>query len=139
MAPDGGGWQRDGHGAAVIGDVVSLPSGDRPLVTVAVCGGTGDTCLDGAARSRVDAYVTAVVRHHPAIAHVAGGAPALIAASHGTTLTDASHGTTERPWLDDVAGSVRARTGPAVTVLDLAADPWASHVPSVLTAKEQRL
>jgi dinuclear metal center YbgI/SA1388 family protein len=103
---------------------------DRPIVTVAVCGGAGDTYLDDAVRSGVDAYVTADLRHHPASEHLAGGGPALI---------DAPHWATERPWLDDVAGAVRDRTGLAVTVSDLATDPWTSHVPSALTAKEQRL
>ena len=103
---------------------------DRPVVTVAVCGGAGDTYLDDAVRSGVDAYVTADLRHHPASEHLAGGGPALI---------DAPHWATERPWLDDVAGAVRDRTGIAATVSDLATDPWTSHVPSALTAKEQRL
>jgi dinuclear metal center YbgI/SA1388 family protein len=103
---------------------------DRPVVTVAVCGGAGDTYLDDAVRGGVDAYVTADLRHHPASEHLAGGGPALI---------DAPHWATERPWLDDVAGAVRDRTDLAVTVSDLATDPWTSHVPSALTAKEQRL
>lgn len=109
---------------------------DRPVVTVAVCGGAGDTYLDDAVRGGVDAYVTADLRHHPASEHLAGGGPALI---------DAPHWATERPWLDDVAAAVRDRTGLAVTVSDLATDPWTSHVPSTLTdpsaltAKEQRL
>jgi dinuclear metal center YbgI/SA1388 family protein len=103
---------------------------DRPVVTVAVCGGAGDTYLDDAVRGGVDAYVTADLRHHPASEHLAGGGPALI---------DAPHWATERPWLDDVAGAVRDRTGLAVTVSDLATDPWTNHVPSALTAKEQRL
>ena len=102
----------------------------RPVATVAVCGGAGDTYLDDAARSGVDAYVTADLRHHPASAHLAGGGPALI---------DVPHWATERPWLDDVAVAVRAGTGLAVTVSDLATDPWTSHVPSALTAKEPRL
>jgi dinuclear metal center YbgI/SA1388 family protein len=109
---------------------------DRPVVTVAVCGGAGDTYLDDAVRGAVDAYVTSDLRHHPASEHLAGGGPALI---------DATHWATERPWLDDVAGAVRDRTGLNVTVSDLATDPWTSHVsstltvPSDLTAKEQRL
>jgi dinuclear metal center YbgI/SA1388 family protein len=103
---------------------------DRAVVTVAVCGGAGDTYLDDAACSGVDAYVTADLRHHPASEHLAAIGPALI---------DAPHWATERPWLDDVAGAVRDRTGLAVTVSDLVTDPWTSHVPSVLTAKEQRL
>jgi dinuclear metal center YbgI/SA1388 family protein len=103
---------------------------DRPVATVAVCGGAGDTYLDDAARSGVDVYVTADLRHHPASESLAGGGPALI---------DAPHWATERPWLDDVAGAVRARTGLAVAVSDLVTDPWTSHVPSVLTAKEPRL
>jgi dinuclear metal center YbgI/SA1388 family protein len=103
---------------------------DRPVAMVAVCGGAGDTYLDDAARSGVDVYVTADLRHHPATESLAGGGPALI---------DASHWATERPWLDDVAGAIRGRTGLAVTVSDLVTDPWTSHVPSVLTAKEPRL
>jgi putative NIF3 family GTP cyclohydrolase 1 type 2 len=84
----------------------------------------------GWAAGGADAYVTADLRHHPASEHLAGGGPALI---------DAPHWATERPWLDDVAGAVRDHTGLAVTVSDLVTDPWTSHVPSVLTAKEPRL
>src|SRR5205823_5823778 len=39
---------------------------DRPIRTVAVSGGAGDSYLDVATRAGVDAYVTADLRHHPA-------------------------------------------------------------------------
>jgi putative NIF3 family GTP cyclohydrolase 1 type 2 len=88
---------------------------DRPVRTVAVCGGAGDGYLDAAAAAGVDAYLTADLRHHPASEHLAAGGPALL---------DAAHWATERPWLDDVAALLRATLGVQATVSDLPTDVW---------------
>jgi dinuclear metal center YbgI/SA1388 family protein len=100
---------------------------DRPVRTVAVAGGAGDGHLADAVGSGADVYLTADLRHHPASEHSERGGPALV---------DASHWTTERPWLDDaarrLAAALRVRhgdTGATVELLvsDLVTDPWTLH------------
>ena len=49
---------------------------DRPIRTVAVSGGAGDSYLAAVTELGVDAYVTADLRHHPASEHLAGPARA---------------------------------------------------------------
>ncbi|HEX5118680.1 MAG TPA: Nif3-like dinuclear metal center hexameric protein [Pseudonocardiaceae bacterium] len=91
---------------------------DRPIRTVAVCGGAGDGFLDDALRAGVDAYVTADLRHHPASEHLARpGAPALV---------DVAHWASEWPWCDQAAGILRAATGGTVDILvsTYRTDPW---------------
>jgi dinuclear metal center YbgI/SA1388 family protein len=90
----------------------------RPIRTVAVCGGSGDGFLDAAVAARVDAYVTADLRHHPASEHLARpGAPALV---------DVAHWASEWPWCEQVADILRAATGGTVDIFvsTLRTDPW---------------
>jgi dinuclear metal center YbgI/SA1388 family protein len=93
----------------------------RPVRTVAVCGGSGDSLLGTARASGADVYLTADLRHHPASEHMqAAGSPALI---------DASHWATEWPWLTDAAGrltSALASKGITVEarVSDVVTDAW---------------
>jgi dinuclear metal center YbgI/SA1388 family protein len=94
---------------------------DRPVRTVAVCGGAGDGYLADARAAGVDAYLTADLRHHPASEYLAEPGPALL---------DAAHWATERPWLDELAGWLRAETGVQVEVSDLDTDPWTVHAPA---------
>jgi dinuclear metal center YbgI/SA1388 family protein len=98
-------------------------AGDPELTirTVAVCGGAGDSFLAAAAAAGVDAYLCADLRHHPASEHLADGGPALI---------DVAHWASERPWLDDVAGWLRAQFGVDAIVSDLDTDPWTIHARS---------
>jgi dinuclear metal center YbgI/SA1388 family protein len=91
---------------------------DRPIRTVAVCGGAGDGFLDAAVTSGVDAYVTADLRHHPASEHLArSGAPALV---------DVAHWASEWPWCEQVADILRTATGGTVDIFvsTLRTDPW---------------
>lgn len=94
---------------------------DRPVRTVAVCGGAGDSLLGTARAAGVDVYLTADLRHHPASEHMeAGGGPALV---------DASHWATEWPWLADAAvrlTSALAAEGITVEarVSDAVTDAW---------------
>jgi putative NIF3 family GTP cyclohydrolase 1 type 2 len=92
----------------------------RVVTTVAVCGGAGDAYLADARAAGVDVYLTADLRHHPVSEYLAEPGPALV---------DATHWATERPWLDDVAGMLRA-AGLTATVSDLDTDPWQWHEPS---------
>jgi putative NIF3 family GTP cyclohydrolase 1 type 2 len=94
---------------------------DRLIRSVAVCGGAGDSFLGEAAAAGVDAYLTADLRHHPASEHLAAGGPALI---------DVAHWASERPWLDDVAGWLRAQFPVETVVSDLDTDPWTVHAVS---------
>lgn len=67
---------------------------ERPIRTVAVCGGAGDGFFDAVRAAGVDAYVTADLRHHPASEALEAGGPALV---------DAAHWATEWPWLAGAA------------------------------------
>ncbi|GGN29256.1 dinuclear metal center YbgI/SA1388 family protein [Actinoplanes campanulatus] len=91
---------------------------DRPIRTVAVCGGAGDSFLRDATRAGVDAYLCADLRHHPVSEHLAAGGPALL---------DVAHWASERPWLDDVAAWLREVFPIEVVVSDVDTDPWTVH------------
>jgi dinuclear metal center YbgI/SA1388 family protein len=67
---------------------------DRPVRSVAVVGGAGDSEFDRVRSAGVDAYVTADLRHHPATEARAYGVPALV---------DVAHWASEWPWLTDAA------------------------------------
>ncbi|MGE3285414.1 MAG: Nif3-like dinuclear metal center hexameric protein [Pseudonocardia sp.] len=95
---------------------------DRPVRTVAVCGGAGDSALGAAARAGVDAYVTADLRHHPASEHLLAGGPALV---------DVAHWASEWPWCAQAADVVRAALRGSVTVhvSRRRTDPWTLAAP----------
>ncbi|GLX94426.1 Nif3-like dinuclear metal center hexameric protein [Herbidospora sp. NBRC 101105] len=82
------GLPRTSGGLRVSGDP------DRLVKTVAVSGGAGDSLLGAAKRARVDVFLTADLRHHPASEYAEDDGPALI---------DAAHWATEWPWLTDAA------------------------------------
>ncbi|AVH24568.1 Nif3-like dinuclear metal center hexameric protein [Nocardia cyriacigeorgica] len=89
---------------------------DRLIQTVAVCGGAGDSYLDTVARRKVDAYLTADLRHHPADEHLR---------RHGPALIDAAHWATEFPWCAQAESVVRAKLPNLETrVSTLRTDPW---------------
>jgi dinuclear metal center YbgI/SA1388 family protein len=94
---------------------------DRPVRSVAVCGGAGDSYLADATAAGVDAYLTADLRHHPVSEQLAGGGPALL---------DAAHWATERPWLDELAALLRDTLAVETIVSDLDTDPWTVHAAS---------
>jgi dinuclear metal center YbgI/SA1388 family protein len=96
---------------------------DRPIRTVAVCGGAGDSYLEHALRAGVDAYLTADLRHHPASEHLARpGAPALV---------DVAHWASEWPWCERAADVLRTATGGTVNVhvSTRPTDPWTIGIP----------
>jgi dinuclear metal center YbgI/SA1388 family protein len=100
----------------------------RPIRTVAVCGGAGDGFLAAAAAAGVDAYLCADLRHHPASEHLAAGGPALL---------DVAHWASERPWLDDVAAWLRDGFAVDAIVSDLDTDPWTVHAKSAEKEPDQ--
>ncbi len=117
-----------GHLARTLGELLPPTasgvrvSGDfeRPITTVALCAGAGDSYLDDPAVQGADVYVTSDLRHHPASAFRENaklvGGPALI---------DVSHWASEWLWLDTAAEELRgALPGVTVTVSELRTDPW---------------
>jgi dinuclear metal center YbgI/SA1388 family protein len=90
---------------------------NRPIRTVAVSGGAGDSYLDVARNAGVDAYLTADLRHHPASEHLARNGPALV---------DVAHWASEWPWCEQAAGIIRAAAGGTVNVRvsTRRTDPW---------------
>ena len=66
---------------------------DRLVTTVAVCGGAGDSLIDEAIEAGAEVFVTADLKHHPA----------LDALTMGLALVDAGHFATEDPAMDVVA------------------------------------
>ena len=99
---------------------------ERPIRTVAVCGGSGDSFLARVSALGVDAYVTADLRHHPVDEHLRTGGPALV---------DVAHWASEQPWcaqasaiLDEAFGD---HDGWCSRVTDLRTDPWTTAARAV--------
>ncbi len=99
---------------------------DRPVRTVAVCGGSGASLADTARSAGADVFLTADLKHHPAVEAVTERGDGAMA------LVDAAHWATEAPWLDAVAADLRERFGTTVDVRvsRQVTDPWTLHVPS---------
>lgn len=93
---------------------------ERPVQTVALCAGAGDSLLRHPQVVAADVYITADLRHHPASealeAHRLGDGPALI---------DVSHWASEWLWLSVAADQLRdALPEASVTVSQIRTDPW---------------
>jgi dinuclear metal center YbgI/SA1388 family protein len=90
-------------------------SGDPTLEVrrLAVCGGAGDSALQSAAASGAQAYLTADLRHHPALE-----------APEGLALVDAAHWATEWPWLSSAAAALTRVVDVETAVSSLCTDPW---------------
>jgi dinuclear metal center YbgI/SA1388 family protein len=86
------------------------------VTTLAVCGGSGDSLLQEAARSGAQAYLTADLRHHPASE-----------APEGLALLDAAHWATEWPWLAEAARQLTSAARVETSVSELVTDPWTVH------------
>jgi dinuclear metal center YbgI/SA1388 family protein len=99
------------HGVRVAGGP------DRPVRTVAVCGGAGDFLLDELAGSGVDVYLTSDLRHHPAAEFVEKDGPALV---------DVAHWAAEWTWLPVVSARLVEALGNRVEtrVSTTVTDPW---------------
>jgi len=90
---------------------------------VAVVGGAGDGMFDAVRASGADVYVTADLRHHPALEareEARGGTPYLV---------DAGHWASEWLWLASARSELMRELGSAGTSLDshictLRTDPW---------------
>lgn len=95
----------------------------RPIRTVAVSGGAGDSYLATATAAGVDAYVTADLRHHPASEHLEPGA---LPGRSVPALVGLTHWASEWPWCEQAAQIVRAVAPGTVEVYvsDTCTDPW---------------
>ena len=94
---------------------------DRPIRTVALCGGSGDFLLGHANASGADVYVTSDLRHHPVSEHLeTPGACAVI---------DVPHWAAEWTWLPVASAALGERLpGIEAKVSTIVTDPWTSHV-----------
>ena len=107
---------------AVGGIRVAGPA-DALVTRVAVVGGAGDHMFDAVRASGADVYVTADLRHHPALEareEARGGTPYLV---------DAGHWATEWLWLDSARSELLRELGGRGTSLEthictLRTDPW---------------
>jgi dinuclear metal center YbgI/SA1388 family protein len=101
---------------------VSGPA-DALVTRVAVVGGAGDGMFDAVRATGADVYVTADLRHHPALEareEARGGTPYLV---------DAGHWATEWVWLESARSElVRELGGPGTSlethICTLRTDPW---------------
>jgi dinuclear metal center YbgI/SA1388 family protein len=93
---------------------------DKPISTIALCGGAGDSLLGNTAVLDADVYITSDLRHHPASEFRENARH-----NNGPALIDVSHWASEWLWLDTAAAQLRAALdGVTVTVSDLRTDPW---------------
>lgn len=94
---------------------------DRPVRTVALCGGSGDFLLATANATGADVYVTSDLRHHPVSEHLEKpGACAVV---------DVPHWAAESTWLPVAAAALSERMpGLEAKVSTIVTDPWTSHV-----------
>jgi dinuclear metal center YbgI/SA1388 family protein len=119
-----GALPRTHHGVRVAGPL------EAPVRTVAVVGGAGDSLFGQVRAAGVDVYVTADLRHHPALE---AREEALFARHGKPYLLDVSHAASEWSWLaraaEELAGQL-ARAGARVVtwVNPRVADPWTALV-----------
>jgi dinuclear metal center YbgI/SA1388 family protein len=104
---------------ATVPGVLGAGEADRPIRTVAVSGGAGDSYLEQATAAGVDAFVTADLRHHPAGEHLAGRGPV-------PALVGLTHWASEWPWCGQASAVVaEAFAGNVdVHVSTRCTDPW---------------
>ena len=94
---------------------------------VAVLGGAGDSSFAAVRHSGADVYVTADLRHHPALEAREEARAAARAGGPGTPyLIDAGHYATEWLWLPGLGERLAARLGGSVDIRlsTVRTDPW---------------
>jgi dinuclear metal center YbgI/SA1388 family protein len=94
---------------------------DRPVRTVAVCGGSGGSLLGAAAAAGADVLLTSDLKHHSVSEALEAGGPAVV---------DVAHWASEHPWVARAVQLLRRDLGGRVTVTGspLRTDPWTVHV-----------
>ena len=111
------------HLPAAAGGIRVAGPPDAVVRRVAVLGGAGDDLFDAVRASGADVYVTADLRHHPALEareEARGGTPYLV---------DAGHWASEQVWLAVVERALRAALGERATRVEthistVRTDPW---------------
>jgi putative NIF3 family GTP cyclohydrolase 1 type 2 len=94
---------------------------ERPVRTVAVCGGSGGSLMDAAAAAGADVFLTSDLKHHT-VSEWQQSVP--------VAVCDVAHFATEWPWLlvasevlqRDLSGRIE------VSVSQRRTDPWTAHV-----------
>ena len=105
---------------ATAGGVRVAGDPDMRVQKIAILGGAGDSLLDVVAAQDADVFVTADLRHHPALesrerAELSNGRPALV---------DVSHFASESLWLEDSAEYVARECAVDTVVSTVVTDPW---------------
>jgi dinuclear metal center YbgI/SA1388 family protein len=111
------------HLPAAAGGIRVAGPPDAVVQRVAVLGGAGDDLFDAVRASGADVYVTADLRHHPALEareEARGGTPYLV---------DAGHWASEQVWLAVAERALRAGLGERATRVEthistVRTDPW---------------
>jgi dinuclear metal center YbgI/SA1388 family protein len=91
---------------------------DRPVGTVAVCGGSGGGLAETAAHAGADVLLTSDLKHHATSEATEDGVVALV---------DAAHWATEWPWLAQAAEMLATAATVETTVSTIVTDPWTVH------------
>ena len=94
-------------------------SGAGEVTRLAVCGGAGDGLLQLASDAGAQAFLTADLRHHPALEGPAG-----------LGLIDAAHWATEWPWLPVAAAALAKVVAVETMVSSTRTDPWTTSARS---------
>jgi dinuclear metal center YbgI/SA1388 family protein len=104
-----------------VGGVRVAGDPDRPVRTVAVCGGSGGSLVDAARAARADVLLTSDLKHH---------AVSEALESSGPALCDVAHFASEWPWLPVAADVLRRDLSDRVEVAVSGRrnDPWTWHV-----------
>jgi dinuclear metal center YbgI/SA1388 family protein len=108
---------------AAAGGIRVAGQADAVVRRVALLGGAGDDLFDAVRASGADVYVTADLRHHPALEareEARGGTPYLV---------DAGHWASEHGWLARAERALRAGLGERATRVEthistVRTDPW---------------
>ena len=111
------------HLPAAAGGIRVAGPPDAVVRRVAVLGGAGDDLFDAVRASGADVYVTADLRHHPALEareEARGGTPYLV---------DAGHWASEQVWLASAERALRAALRERATRVEthistVRTDPW---------------
>ncbi len=106
----------DVSGVKVAGDP------EKPIVTVAICAGSGDDLFDLV--QETDVYITSDLRHHPAL-----DATLDFAVRGGPALIDVSHWASEYLWIPAMAEYLKYRLDDVdVLVSKQRTEPWTFRV-----------
>ena len=97
---------------------------DESVLTVALCGGSGDFLLGAAQAAGADVYVTSDLRHHPVSEHREH--------ADACAVIDVPHWAAEWTWLPVAAKALAEGLGDTVeiSVSTIVTDPWMFAVPS---------